>query len=471
MPYESWAQRLAPPAPIMPLLTDLCAHATGVVAEENQAFFQRLGRELGLTLHRYPSGDTHLGWVVPELWRVERALLHKDGRLVFDGRANTLGVATLSRSFRGELDWEELKPHLVTNPRQPEAYAYHCMWQYRPWAADWALSLPHRLYESLGPGRYQVDLATTREPGEMLVATHEHRGRLPQTIVFGAHTCHPHMANDDFAGVALLVRLFQWLAGRETNYSYRLVLGPEHLGPVFYLRDLAGQGRPEIERLVGGAFAEMPGTPGPVKMASTFLGGQPLDLAFANAAKFLAAEAVHVPWRQGAGNDETVWEAPGYEVPFVEVSRCRDMFDPYPEYHTSLDTAAIMDPDLLDEFFAVLAGVVDVLENNVIARRRFDGLVCLSSPRYDLYMERPDPAVPKDLAPDSEAWGYLLDCLPRYLDGGTTALEMAQRHGLPFDAVRLYLEKFADRGLVDLRFAPVSRPELSRGAEQGETTP
>ena len=27
-------------------------------------------------------------------------------------------------------------------------------------------------------------------------------------------------------------------------------------------------------------------------------------------------------WREGAGNDETVWESPGFEIPFVELTRC-----------------------------------------------------------------------------------------------------------------------------------------------------
>ena len=151
-----------------------------------------------------------------------------------------------------------------------EAHIYHCRWQYRPWDADWAISMPHELVRALPSGTYQVDLVTHREPGEMLVGVAEHRGRSERTIVLNAHTCHPGMANDDMAGVAVLLRLFQSLTGRDTFYSYRLVLGPEHLGTVFYLRDLA---REELERLVGGVFAEMPGTAGPLTVASTFLGG------------------------------------------------------------------------------------------------------------------------------------------------------------------------------------------------------
>ena len=117
----------------------------------------------------------------------------------------------------------------------------------------------------------------------------------------------------------VLIRLMQWLASRDTFYSYRLVIGPEHLGSVFYLRD---RPRLDVNQMVGGIFMEMPGTAGPLKAASTFLGGHAIDRAVANALRHHARAHALVPWREGAGNDETVWEAPGYEVPFVELTRC-----------------------------------------------------------------------------------------------------------------------------------------------------
>lgn len=444
---------------ILALTRDLCAFATGVVAPDNDPLFARIADELPIRLLRYPSGSTHNGWLVPELWSVRRASLSKDGREFFDGTAHPLAVAAYSRSFSGELDLEELRPHLVTSERFPEAHVYHCMWQYRPWDAGWALSVPYQLCRRLEPGRYGVELETHREPGEMLVAEHEHRGRSERTIVFNAHTCHPRMANDDFAGAAVLVRLFQWLGGQETYYTYRLVLGPEHLGTVFYLRD---QPEEALKRMVGGAFAEMPGTRGPLTVASSFLGGQPIDLAFRNAAAHRAETVRLVPWRQGAGNDETVWEAPGYEVPFVEVSRSEDVLDPFPEYHTSLDTPDLLDEAKLAEYLDVFRTAVTILERNARPYRLFDGLPCLSSPEYGLYRERPDPAVEKRLPAGSEQWGYLADCLLRYLDGSLTVLDIAERHDLPFQDVYDELARFEEKGLVRLEHAPVERVPISR---------
>lgn len=451
---------------VLSLVRDLCQFGTGVVSKSNADLFKRLGEELAFTIWRYCSGSTFNGWVVPDGWRVEKALILRNGRVVFDGKAHALGVAGYSKSFQGELDLEVLKKHIVTKSEIPEAYVYHCMWQYRPWDADWAFSIPYEIYKTFTPGRYRVDLVTEYAAGEMLVAEYQHRGRSDSTIVFNAHTCHPHMANDDFAGVAMLVLLFQWLRTQETYYTYRLVLGPEHLGTVFYLRD---QTADQLQRLVCGAFAEMPGTKGALKVASSFLGDQVIDRAFRNVARHYTKKHELVPWRRGAGNDETVWEAPGYEVPFVEVSRSEDLLCPYREYHTSLDTPDLMSEEQLDEFFGVFRGVVEILERNAVLNRRFKGLVCLSNPQYALYMERPDPAVSKNLQEDSEKWGYLADCLPRYFDGTMSILDIAEKHDLPFDRLYDYLVRFEEKGLIQLKFTPIQRVAISQIAETPST--
>ena len=444
---------------MIPLAADLCEFATGVVADDNERLFARIAKELPLKLHRWKSGDSFNGWVVPQNWRVKKAELRKNGKVVFDGRSHTLGVGRYSKSFSGKLDWEALKAKLVTSADLPDAYVFHCMWQYRPWAADWALSMPHRIYRELGAGSYEVDLQTEYSAGDMIVAEHDKRGRSDRTIVFHSNSCHPHMANDGFAGTAVLIRLFQWLRERDTHYSYRLVIGPEHLGTVFYLRDMP---RAELDRIVCGVFEEMPGTGGPIKIASTFQGGHALDHAFANAAKHHAKAFVQVPWRQGAGNDETVWEAPGYEVPFVEVTRSEDLMTPYREYHTSLDTPSLMQPAQLEEMLTVLQKVVEALEGNARMQRTFDGLIALSNPAYDLYMERQDPSIDKQLPADSEKWGALLDSLLRYFDGSITLLEIAEKHDLPFERVARYVRAFEAKKLVRMSFEPVERKPAKR---------
>lgn len=114
------------------LVRDLCAPRAAAVGDDNERLFCRIAAELPLKMFRFHSGDAHNGWRVPQNWRVSRAKLYRDNVEVFDGLSHTLGVAYYSKPFTGELSWEELQPHLVTNPALPGAYMFHCEWQYRP---------------------------------------------------------------------------------------------------------------------------------------------------------------------------------------------------------------------------------------------------------------------------------------------------------------------------------------------------
>jgi len=446
------------PLDILPLARELCSFRSGVVADDNEPLFARLCQELPFTLHRFRSGDSHNGWVVPDNWRVHSAMIKLDDNVLYDGTVHALGVGMYSRSFQGELDWEELKTHLVSNPDLPDAHVFHSVWQIRSWAADWALCVPHATYQQMGPGRYTVDLVTSYEPGEMIVAEYESKGRSDDIIVFNTNTCHPTQANDGFVAVALLVRLFLWLSEQDTYYSYRLILAPEHLGSVFYMR---GREREEIARMKSCIFAEMPGNIDNLTVARTFLGEQTLDLAFRNVVRHYSRGYKLAGWREGCGNDETVWEAPGHEIPTVEFTRAADPNFPYPEYHSSRDNPDLMNHEMLVEFHEALRRVTQILESNVVLHRHFNGLICLSNPDYDLYFERHDPAIDKGLTDDDEKWGHLLDSLLRYFDGSISVLEIAERHELPYFELLAYLKRFQARGLVSFEFAPVQRPVLS----------
>ena len=59
----------------------------------------------------------------------------------FDGLSNnSLAVARYSRKriIFGRNDLGRIKNiYLVTNRELPTKHMFHCMWQYRPWDADW----------------------------------------------------------------------------------------------------------------------------------------------------------------------------------------------------------------------------------------------------------------------------------------------------------------------------------------------
>ena len=149
-------------------------------------------------------------------------------------------------------------------------------------------------------------------------------------------------------------------------------------------------------------------------------------------------------FRKVVGNDETVWEAPGYEIPTVSLSRA-----PYPQYHTSFDNADIIKENRLQESVDVLLKIVNIFETNSCVNRNFKGLVALSNPKYDLYL-RPgtDPSIADKRTEKMVQWNYFMDCVLRYFDGNVSILEMSIKHNLPYEDVHNYISKYKEKKLV-----------------------
>ena len=420
----------------------------GVNQAGNAEMFAILSSLLPINLHEYSAGREHNGWVVPHRWEVKKALIKKGGKLLFDGTIHPMAVAGYSSSFSGELDKEELDRHLFFKTEMPAAYAFHCLYSYRPWESHWGFCVPYEICADWGSGKYQVELVTSFEDGEMLVGEWLHQGKSKDTIVFNAHTCHPCQANDDMVGVFVLAELFKWLSARKTQYSYLGVVAPEHLGTVFYLADMPREKREAIKL---GCFVEMVGTKGPLRLQQSFTGKSRMDKVALHVLRGLEPELEAEPFRSVVGNDETVWEAPGIEIPMISISRW-----PYPEYHTNLDNADIMSQEKMKESLEVLKSIVRVIEKDRLAVRKFDGLLALSNPKYGLYIERDDPVVPKDLDELDRKMGQLQDHLPRYLDGSTSVFDLALKFGIPFDFLNEYLHRFKEKDLVTLKPVPLN---------------
>ena len=442
---------------ILKLAKELCQFSTGVVADENIGLFKRIEKEIELKYVEFKSGSTFNGWLVPKNWRVKKANIFKDGKLLFNAALNHIGVARYSKSFSGRMSLTELKRHLVTNPNLPNSTIFHCAWQYRPWDADWAISMPYKVFKRLSSGFYDIELITEYSNGKMIVAYCDIKGKSNKTIIFNTNNCHPKMANDGFAGTAVLIRLFQWLKKRKNFYSYKLVIAPEHLGSIFFLSSLK---KKELKNMVCGIFEEMPGNNANAKVTKSFNGDHIIDEAFKNIFRTKYKKSEIVEWRKGAGNDETVWESPGYEIPFVELTRCENQFEPFKYYHTDHDTVENLSDKKVGEFLMILQDVIDILENDQKIFRKFDGLLCLSNPKFNLYKERKDPAIEKNLSDDSEKWGHLLDCLLRYFDGKHSILEIANIHDLYFKDLYDYILEFKKKKLVRLVFNEIEKKEI-----------
>jgi aminopeptidase-like protein len=431
------------------LLKQLSTLRLGPVTPDTDVSIKILADELpGSVVFEYDSGATHNGWVVPDNWYPKKAEIWKGSELVYDGMANPLRVIGYSDSFSGVIGLEELTQHIFTHGNRPDAEVYHCDLYYKTGLNNWGFTASQNWLNILEPGEYRVELETVREPGTMKVLEYTLPGGTDDVIVLNAHNCHAGQSNDDISGIVVGVELLRRLSKlHPRRYTYRLVIAPEHFGTVFYL---ASHNQQQIDNYVGGLFLETVGNDNRLAMQSSFTGTSKMDQACELALRDTEPNFERFGFRGLIGNDETVWEAPGYEVPMPQLVRF-----PYPEYHSNLDTPECIVPAKLEETVERVLSIIDILERDVVMHRKFTGLIALSAPEYDLYVNPgTDPSITGASEDNAAEWYKLMTDLPRMFDGKTTVADLCLKYNLPFQQIRDYVQKFADKELVELE--PVS---------------
>ena len=370
------------------------------------------------------------GWIVPDSWAPVRSSVRLVGGDIWVQPGPPAGY---SLPFQGRVLGAELRSHLFTHRDNDRAIPYHCDWYYKPHLRDWGMSAESRLtiHDSK---EYEVDLRVDTGPGEMEVLTYtiEGRGDTGEAYVFQAHNCHTHQADDDLSGVVVGVELMRRISALKLRHTYMLIICPEHIGTVFHI------GTTDIRRQVTGAlFLEGLGGPNPLRLQESFWGNSVMDHAIRS-----LAGGTSYPFRSIVGNDEVVWEAPGVEVPCSTLTRF-----PIPFYHMmNLDTPDAIIPPSLDESVEFLLRMVGLLENRHTLRNIYRDLVCLSNPKFDLYL--PPGNDPSTGMTADRGWNLLMTLLPRYIAAGWGLEQIAMRHEKPVGEVRAYLERWKEKGLV-----------------------
>lgn len=389
----------------------------------------------------YPGTDDYNGWVIPPKWDVTEARIEYQGETIYDGLRHPLAVMALSAPFTGTVTREELRRHLHYDHRYPDAIPFHFRQMFRSWDRDWGFCVPRTFFDSLEPGDYRVTIETREAPGTLRVLDYTLEGRSSETIVFGTNLDHPGVANDGLSGVAVGVALFDALRrrGRELNFSYRLVLAPGIMGNEYYLGRL-----PEAERenLLEGVMLEMLGSPTELALQFSRHEQANIEIALADALQQLEFRHHTGAFESALLNDEYIWEA--YDIPMASLSRY-----PYPEYHTDRDSIELMDPGCLEEAVTALLAAIDALESSAVVRKRFSGNVCLSHPRYDLYVDPGQVAFGDGPDEQRRRLRLLMDTIPT-LARPTSMTLLARRVGLPLPVVEAYLDRWAQHGLVDI---------------------
>ena len=431
------------------LIKKLCNLRLAPLSNDGNELVEILKRELNFNVFEYSSGKEINGWVIPKKWEVNKALIKKDDQVIYDGMSHPLGVIGYSKSYSGLIDFEELKNHLYYHANQPDALVYHYKMFYRNWLEDWGFSIPYNLFKDLEPGEYQVELETTHEDDTMKVLEYHIQGESEETITFLAHTCHPGQANDDLSGVAVGIDIMKILSSKNNRYSYKLLLGPEQFTSVFYLNSLSTE---ELSKLKFGFYLEAVGHDNRLALQKSFYGNTQLDNASVHYLTNEFQNSYIDDFRQVLGNCETIWEAPGYEIPTISLSRAEPakLKKPFPEYHTSLDNIDIITEKSLEETINTVLGILSIIETNYTIQRKYEGFIALSNPKYDLFIDAHDVSIDNQKE-DSWDWQNLMNFIQRYFDNNISILDIAMKHNINHIDLYNYLNKFERKNLINFQ--------------------
>jgi aminopeptidase-like protein len=406
-------------------LFPICRSITGAGVRET---LDAIGRRVPLEIHEVPSGAEVLDWTVPDEWNVRDAYIARDGRKVVDFRASSLHLVSYSEPFRGTLSLADLRPHLHTLPEHPDWIPYRTSYYSR----TWGFCLAQAALDRLEDGEYEVVVDTTLEPGSLTYGECFLPGEREDEVLLTTHICHPSLANDNLSGVAVLTELAARLNDADRALSYRLLFIPGTIGSVSWL----AANKEQLGNVTAGVVVACVGDSAPLTYKRSRRGNTSIDRAAAAVLPTLEPDARivdFIPW----GWDERQFNSPGFDLPVGCLSRSRE--GEYPEYHSSADGMSIIRPDALETALAALLQCVYVLEG--------EGRYVNLSPEGEPQLGKRG-LYPTMGGPEAERAQLALLWVLNQSDGGNSLLDIAERSGLPFAALREAADRLTEGGLL-----------------------
>jgi len=371
-----------------------------------------------IDVYEIASGTEVFDWQIPPEWNVRDAWIRDpSGARVVDFRAHNLHLLGYSVPVHDRLRLEALRPHLYSLPEQPDVIPYRTSY-YRE---RWGFCLPHRMLQGLGDGPYEVCVDSRLEAGHLTYGELVLPGASEETILISAHICHPSLANDNLSGVGVAAHLARHLAGCARRYTYRFLFIPGTIGSIAWL---AGH-RQEAAAIHAGLVAANLGDGGSFHYQRSRRGDSEVDRAVARVledAGLPFAIQDFVPF----GYDERQFNSPGFALDVGLLSRTP--WGRYREYHTSGDNLDFIRPEHLGISLGRYLEVIQLLETN----RRYRNRQPFCEPQLGkrgLY---------RTVGGQQGGRERELDLLwvLNQSDGSKSLLDIAERAGRPFKAVR-----------------------------------
>ncbi|KAM3114381.1 DUF4910 domain-containing protein [Phormidesmis sp. 146-33] len=332
-------------------LYPICRSITG------NGFRQTLNQiqsHIPLTLYEVPSGTQVFDWTVPREWNIRDAYVkNSQGDRVIDFQKSNLHVVNYSIPVHQTMSLEALKSHLFTLPDRPDWIPYRTSY----YKDSWGFCLTHKQFLDLPEDEYEVCIDSTLEPGNLTYGEYYLPGETTDEVLISCHACHPSLANDNLAGIAIATFLAKQLSQIARRYSYRFIFIPATIGSITWL----SQNEDRVANIKHGLVLSCLGDSGKSTYKKSRRGDTEIDRAVLHVLQHSGREfeAIEfIPY----GYDERQYCSPGFNLPVGCLMRTPN--GKYPEYHTSADNLEFIHPVYLKDSFAKCLAVFSVLEHN-----------------------------------------------------------------------------------------------------------
>jgi aminopeptidase-like protein len=418
---------MTPPIDLHGLVRKLFPFTRSLTGEGVRQTLRTVQSLIPLEIVEVPSGTPVLDWEVPDEWTFRRATIsHLNGQVLVDTQVNNLHVVGYSQPVHGVMTRDELALHVHTLPDRPDAIPYRTGY----YANSWGFCLSHRQWQSMDDASYRVDIDSQLAPGHLSYGEYFLPGSEPGEILISVHVCHPSLADDNLSGIAIATGLAMCEAARgERRLGIRFLYLPATIGPITWL----DRNQDRVGSIRHGLVLTCLGDPGPFHYKQS-RSGAAIDQAVAHVLEHGSVAHEVLPFSP-YGYDERQYCSPGFDLPVGCLMR--GVHGTFPQYHTSDDNLDFVTPAALDESFAMVAAIVDLLQDNRTLTR-VDGRGEPQLGRRGLY---------RAIAGQSDGGGATqLDLLwvLNLADGRHTLLDMAARAKVPFTrlvaAARLALD-------------------------------
>lgn len=400
-----------------------------LAGDGNRETLRILREIIPLELIEYPTGKKCYDWVVPREWRIRDAWIKNDaGEKIVDFNDSNLHVVSHSTPIHQKMHINDLKAHLYTNPKLPEAIPYRTSY----YKENWGFCLSHNLFrEMLATDTiFEVFIDSELYNGSMTVGEYVIPGSNENEFLISTYICHPSMANDNLSGLILTALLARELASKNLNTTFRFLFLPETIGAIAYCED----NEAVMKNIDAGFVITTVGGPGQFGYKQSINPShwinRTIEQVFAqNNLDYTTCQFVPV------GSDERQFSSQEFNINTATIFR--DKFSAYPYYHTSLDNLDYVNAEYINKSLNLYLQAVDMLDKRIIYKNLHPHCEVMLS-RYGLY---PEVGGADDFSDNILTEADIMLALLLYCNGRRSMQEIAKIMNIPMDRLITIAEK------------------------------